>query len=55
MTRRIAVTLAVGVPIGSFALFGALYWLVFAETVRMTVRALRAPAAAARIEDRRGA
>lgn len=53
--RRLAVALAVGVPIGSFALFGAVYWLVFAETVRVTVIALRAPQAAARIEDRRGA
>lgn len=53
--RRVAVVLAVGVPIGSFALFGAVYWLVFAETVRVTVVALRAPQTTARVEDRRGA
>ena len=54
-TQRLVVALAVMVPVGSFALLGGLYWLVFAETVRVTVSALRAPLPGLRQEDRRGA
>lgn len=43
-TRRLAVTVGVIVPVGSFALLAGLYWLVFAESVRMTVAALRVEA-----------
>lgn len=52
--RRVAVTLAVLVPVGTFTLMGVVYWLAFAETVRLTVSALRAPSTSA-VEDRRGA
>ena len=47
-TQRLVIALAVMVPVGSFALLGGLYWLVFAETVRVTVTALQQ-------EDRRAA
>jgi hypothetical protein len=41
--QRLVIAFAVVVPIGSFALLGGLYWLVFAETVRVTVNALMTP------------
>ena len=53
--KRWAITLAVMVPVGSFALLGAVYWLVFAETVRVTITALREPPSGTLMESRRGA
>ena len=53
--RRLVVALAVIVPVGSFALLGGLYWLVFAETIRVTVTALRTPPPTLHQAGRRGA
>lgn len=52
MMKRTAVTLAVMVPAGAFSLFAAVYWLAFAESLRVTIAALRTPA---RVEARRDA
>lgn len=41
--RRLAVAFAVMQPAGAFTLLGAVYWLVFAESVRLALVALRDP------------